>query len=113
MMDALRIYASTVYKSNIELLIILFTGLEEPWVAEPKQPEMKKITDKDGKVTEVTTKFEETIYNKRIKQWICDKKSLQSSIQSLYNIVWRQCSKLPREKLTMMNDFSIVETKEA
>ena len=80
MMDALMIYSSTIYKNDIELLTIMLTELEEPWVVEPKEPEAKKITGKDGKVTEVTTKFEKTIYSERIKPWIHDKKSLQSSI---------------------------------
>ena len=66
-METLRICSSKVYRSNIELLTTLFTEQEEPWVAEPKEPETMKITRKDGKVTEVTTKSEEKIYNKRIK----------------------------------------------
>ena len=67
-MEALRMYSSTVYKSHIESWTTILTKLKEPWVAEPREPETKKLTGKDGKVTEVTTKFEGTIYNKRIKQ---------------------------------------------
>ena len=75
-MEALRIYSSTAYKSDIESLNQLFTELKEPSVDEPpgpKEVEMKDKTgkimiDEDGEVIMTITKFEETIYNERIKQ---------------------------------------------
>ena len=67
-MEALRIYSSTAYKNDIESLNILFTDLEKPRVAEPKEPEKTKVTYSKRKVTEETSKFEDAIYSKRIKQ---------------------------------------------
>ena len=74
--EALRIYSSTAYKSDIESLNQLFTELKEPSVDEPpgpKEVEMKDKTgkimiDEDGEVIMTISKFEETIYNERIKQ---------------------------------------------
>ena len=115
-MEALRIYSSTTYKSDIELLNRLFTDLKEPSVNEPLGPKETVMKDKMGKVMldendEVITtisKFEETIYNERIKQWIRDEASLKATVRSLYNIAWGQCSK--KDKITMMKEFLEVET---
>ena len=56
-MEALRIYDSTAYKSNIELLTVLFTKLEEPAVADPEVTEEKMVTDEDGTVTKTVSTF--------------------------------------------------------
>ena len=75
-MEALRIYASTVYKADIEHLNKMFTELMPPSVDEPPGPkettkldEMGEVVlDKAGKPVTTVSKFEETIYNERIKQ---------------------------------------------
>ena len=108
-MEALRIYASTAYKSDIESMTALFTSLEEPRVKELKEPEETRTTNEDGSTKITISKFEETIYNERIKQWIRDEKSLKASIRSMYNIVWGQCSKLMQDKLFMSKRFVEVE----
>ena len=110
-MEALRIYASTAYKNDIESLTVLFMELEEPTVAEPQGPEETVTFDDDGVSTTSVSKFQETIYNERIKQWIRDERSLKQSIRSIYNIVWGQCSKLMKDKVTMMKDFDSTEAK--
>ena len=88
-MEALRIYASTTYKNDIESLTILFMDLGEPTVAEPREPETEFVFSEDGTSTTTVSKFQETIYNERIKQWIRDERSLKQTIRSIYNIVRR------------------------
>ena len=104
-MEALMIYASTLCKSDKESLNVLFTELKRPKVAEPPEPKITTIKDEFGKTKDVVSKFEETIYSERIKQWIRDEKSLQSSTRALYNIVWGQCSKLMKDKLSMAKNY--------
>ena len=70
----------------------------------------KVILDENSEVITTISKFEETIYNERIKQWIRDGASLKATIRSLYNIAWGQCSKLMQDKITMMKEFLEVET---
>jgi hypothetical protein len=43
--------------------------------------------------------------------WIKETKSLQTTIQSLYNIVWVQCSKLMCNKVRAVKDFRDIENK--
>ena len=101
-MEALRIYSSTTYKIDIESLNRLFIRLEEPMVEEPPGKKEVEKRDKTGKLSlddegeDITTisKFEETIYNERIKQWIRDEESIKVTIRSQYIIAWGQCSKL-------------------
>ena len=109
--DALKVYSSVAYKNDIEFLNVLFTKLEKPKVDEPEDPKETEVVDGDGNVTKVTSKFEEMKYTENIKQWIRDEKSLKATIRSLYNIVWGQCSKLMKNKITMAKDFSTFESK--
>ena len=88
-MDALRLYASTTHKSNINSMNILFAEQEEPMVLEPTGPKEVTKADKDEVTTTKVSIFKEKIYNKNIKQWIWDEKSLNASIQSIYYVVWR------------------------
>ena len=90
---------------------ILFTELKAPSVSKPEDPEETITTDKAGKKTKSVSRLEETIYNERVKQWIRDERSLKASIWPLYNIMWGQCLKMMRDKLTMIKDFVAVETK--
>ena len=109
--DALKVYSSVAYKNDIEFLNVLFTKLERPKVKEPEDPVETEVVDKDGTVTKVTSKFEDMKYNENVKQWIRDDKSLKATIRSLYNIVWGQCSKLMKNKITMAKNFSTIESK--
>ena len=69
------------------------------------------MVDKAGEPVTVISKFEETIYNEKIKQWIRDDSSMNATVRSLYNIVWGQCSKLMQDKLTMMGEFDNFEAR--
>ena len=90
---------------------ILFTKLKTSVVTKPEDPEETTVTSANRKETTDVSILEETTYNERVKQWIRDKRSLKASIQSLYNIVWGQCSKMMRDKLTMIKSFTTIETK--
>ena len=70
------------------------------------------IKGSDGALIMTTSIFEEDIYNKRVKQWIRDKKSLRATVRSLYYIVWGQCLTLMQEKLSMSKHVNDMETKE-
>ena len=107
-MEALRIYTSSVYKSDIDLMNILFTELKTPVVIKPEDPKETTVTSVKGKETTYISILEETIYNERENQWIRDEKSLKASIRSLYNIVWGRCSKMMRDKLTTIKKFSTI-----
>ncbi len=61
--------------------------------------------------TLVVSKFEETVYNKEVKQWIKDNKNLRATMQALYNIVWGQCSRLMKNKLKTIKNFDEMEEK--
>ena len=74
--EALRVYSSVAYKSDIEALTVLFTKLEVPTVVVPADPKVTKIEMEDGTIIEHTSKFEEIKYAEHVKQWIRDDKSL-------------------------------------
>ena len=50
-MEALRIYASSVYKSDIESMNVLFTELKTPVVIKPEDPQETVMTDAEGNET--------------------------------------------------------------
>ena len=55
--EALRVYSSVAYKSDIEALTVLFTKLEVPTVVVPADPKVTKIEVEDGTIIERTSKF--------------------------------------------------------
>ena len=85
-LDQLQVYASATYKRDIKVLKVLFTDLEQPKLAIP-------IPTKDP------TPVEELLFKEEVRQYSKDKKSLESTLVSLYNVVWGQCSKLMQNKL--------------
>ena len=70
--EALRVYYSSEYKSDIESLNVLLTNLETPSVKKPKEPEETVTFDRDGASISSISRFEEMTYSERIKQWIRD-----------------------------------------
>jgi hypothetical protein len=109
-MEALRVYASTQFRKDINALTPLFTELKTPAVPRPKEPETEVLVDSKGNESEGISRFSETVYQEQIKQWIKDTNSLTATTQSLYNIVWGQCSKLMRNKLCAVQNFQKIET---
>ena len=85
-LDQLQVYASAVHMRDTKALKILFTKLEQPVITAPipiKNP----------------TPVEDIIFKEEVRQYSKDKKSLESTLVSLYNVVWGQCSKLLQNKL--------------
>ena len=85
-----------------------------PTVAQPVQKKSEKILKKDSKGNEiemyVPSDFEKMVYQKKVKAWIKEEVTLNLTTQSLYNIVWGQCSKLMKDKITMVKNFTTMET---
>ena len=85
-----------MYKRDIKTSKVLFTKLEQPTLVVPtpiKSP----------------TTIEDILFKEEVKQYTKDKKSLESTLVSLYNVVWGQCSKLLQNKLKanpLYDDFN-------
>ena len=108
-LEALKVYSSTTFRKEITSLTRLFTELKAPELDIPKEPVGTKIKNESGKYIIEISRFDETVYNEEVKQWIKDNKILKATIQSLYNIVWGQCSRLMKNKLKTVKDFQNME----
>ena len=106
--DALKVYASLKYYTrDIKFITPLFRDLEEPFVPEPEEPiavaqkdaKGANIKSKDGQTVQTVSKFADMVFQEQVKQWINDTTSLRATLQSLYNIVWGQCSKLMQNQV--------------
>ena len=82
----MQVYASSAYKNEIKYLKVLFTQLQEPNIIKPEPPKGGNIQD-------------DTIYREEVRQYIKEKRNLDTTLVSLYNVVWGQCSKLLQNKL--------------
>ena len=85
-LDQLQIYASNTHRKDIKALKILFTELEQPILVPPSP-------------VKNSTPVQDILFKEEVKQYTKDKKSLESTLVSLYNVVWGQCSKLLQNKL--------------
>ena len=92
-LDQLWIYSSSIYKKDIKHLKILFTQLEQPQLPKPELSSQPSTSD-------------EAIFKEEIRQYIKDRKSLETTLASLYNVVWGQCSKLLQNKLKSSKHYS-------
>jgi hypothetical protein len=108
-LDALRIFASTAYRKDIHFLTRLFTDLQVPFVPKPDEPIATTVTIVDGKEVKTLSKFDETVFQEQVKQWIKDSTSLKATLRSMYNIVWGQCSRLMQNKLRAIAHFQTIE----
>ena len=94
-LDQLRIYSSATFKKEIKLLQLLFDKLETPIVKKPTIPELPqaKSEEGEGKTSETVTiteidPFTKLLYSKQAKKWVNDQKDLETTLASLYNIIW-------------------------
>ena len=85
-LDQLQVYASAAHTRDIKALKVLFTKLEQPVITVPIP-------------TKNPTPVEDILFKEEVRQYSKDKKSLESMLVSLYNVVWGQCSKLLQNKL--------------
>ena len=93
-LDQLHIYASSMYKKDIMQLKILFTELKQPELAE-------------SEIGGNSTPIQQAIFKEEVRQYAKDKKSLETTLASLYNVIWGQCSKLLQNKLKSNSKYSI------
>ena len=88
-LDGLQVYCSTTYKKEIDLLEPLFEDIQTPSLQKPTKP---IITQGDDSV-------DEDLYKEEIKTYVKDKKNLDTTLCSLMNVVWGQCSITLKSKL--------------
>jgi hypothetical protein len=85
--------------------------LKQPYVKEPIEPEKQMVKNEDGDYTMQVTKFTQTVFHERVKQRIKETNSLKATTQSLYNVVWGQCSKLMQNKLKAVPNIQTLENE--
>ena len=54
-------------------------------------------------------KQEDMIYREEIRQYFKEKRNLDTTLASLYNVVWGQCSKLLQNKLKSNTKYSLFD----
>ena len=69
-MEQLHVYASNTYKKEIKHLKVLFTQLQKPNIVKPEQDKKSEL-------------YDETIYKEEVRQYIKDKRSLESTLVAL------------------------------
>ena len=91
-LDQPQIYSSSNYKKDIKHLKVLFAE---------RQPVIVKPEASDN-----MTKGEQVMFAEQVRQYIKGSRSLDTSLASLYNIVWGQCSWLLQNKLKSSNRYT-------
>ena len=99
-MDQLLTYAATNYTKEIKYLKIIFTDLEEPTIEAPQPPSTRRTL----------SSLEETILAEETKQYIKDKRNIDTAMASLYAVVWGQCSRLMQHKLKALKNYQKMNT---
>ena len=79
-----------------------------PDIPEPKlNTQLVRTNDDTGKeiTKETVNPFGEVVFQERINTWIYASNTLDSTLRSIYNIVWVLCSKLIQNKLLASRNF--------
>lgn len=111
-LEQLQNYTSSHFKKDMKALNCLFTDLTKPTISAPKQPKKgEEIIGADGKPTGKfkMSYFEQKLYDVRITMYVKEEKSLEDTLQSLYNIAWGQCSELMQNRLEAIEDFEAIK----
>ena len=77
----MQVYVPSAYKNKIKDLKVLFTQLQELNIVKPEPTKGDNIQD-------------DNIYREEVRQYRKEKRNLGTTLVSLYNVVWDQCSKL-------------------
>mmetsp|Transcript_7064 Transcript_7064/g.10126 ORF Transcript_7064/g.10126 Transcript_7064/m.10126 type:complete len:184 (+) Transcript_7064:465-1016(+) len=98
-MQALKIYASKVYKNDMTNLTPFFESLKMPVLVEPTAPtRAKKVVTKNGDGTETEefklTKVEKLRYQEKLKRFFNQEELLKAVEVGLFTVVIGQSSKL-------------------
>ena len=96
-LEAIRLFASDKYKSQYRRLkITLFEEFKEPTVDEPDKP-----TDSTSSTYDLDVKIFMADYTEYLKE----KKDLENTLESLFDVIYGQCSPLMRVKLNATQTF--------
>ena len=77
----------------------LFEDMQTPSLQKPVKP---VITEEEGSV-------DEDLYKEEIKTYVKDKKNLDATLRSLFNVVWGQCSITLKGKLESKEFFKTIK----
>ena len=80
MMELIRVYTSTAYRADIEMLTPLSKKLETLKVDESQDTEVTVKKNKEGFEIETLSFFQEMVYNEKDKEWIKDSNSLNATM---------------------------------
>ena len=115
-LDILRVYASKCMKKDINTLNPLFTDLKEPVIKIPVEPEGSIVEDTnivDNKTVTISKtvvfRFDEKKYDVELTMYFKNRSSLENALQSLYILVWVQCSKLMKNRLEAGQEFKMIK----
>ena len=85
-LEELQVYCSTAYVQEAGLLAPLFNKLENPSLAKPTKPTYSEDSEERS--------LEEDIYKEEVKVYVKTKSNLGSTLHSLFDVIWGQCSPL-------------------
>ena len=103
-------------KKGINRLNPLFTDLKEPVIKIPVEPEESKVDDTtiiDNKTVTtsnaIVSRFDQKKYDVELTMYFKNRSSLENALQSLYILVWVQCSKLMKNRLEAGQEFKMIK----
>ena len=120
-MEALKVYAATRFKDDMEHLKILFEEIKTPSIPLPERQEPRLITRRtdhsDGTFEEVEIdqrtaaelEIANMIFHEKVKQYVKDESRLRSTVRALNEIVWGQCSRLMQASVRAMKQYEDIQ----
>ena len=88
-LEELQVYCSTTYVQEAGLLAPLFSRLENP--------SLEKLTKPTYSEDSKERSLEEDIYKEEVRVFVKARSNLRSTLHSLFNVIWGQCSPLQAE----------------
>ena len=112
-MDALKTYASQKYVKHIDYLTPLFVDLSVPEIRRPVPvaKNMVEVTMPDGTKKEIADMdtVEEEEFRYKAKAYAKESAAFKSTVRSLFNVIWGQCSQMMKRKLKGDENMKKVE----
>ena len=108
-MKQLSVFVSTNYNAQAKYLAPLFHDLS---VLSIPRPVLTKTKDSKGNevVKEESTDFDKTVFAEKVKMWIKDESTLESTLQSILTIIIEQCSELMQNRLQAEKNYQTLVT---
>ena len=104
-MEKLRVYSTIYHKKHPKMLTVLFNDLAEPRPERPTTPTKTAVPVGNGKTEMRVTDFDKEMYKAEIKCYAAEKRELDQTLASLYELVWGQCSKLMQQHVEQTEDY--------